>query len=76
MSHGLACKNQSSNRPHVRPLKTRRGVSRGGPNERLGRNIKSKRVARAWKYSRRILAGLLLIMAAALAIIVRFVWTS
>lgn len=52
---------------------TRKGAASNGLNDRFGRNLKSKRVARAWKDLRRIVAGLVLIMAIAFAIFVLFV---
>jgi hypothetical protein len=55
---------------------TRKEASSDGLNHRLGKNLKVKRVARAWKDLRRILAGLLLIMAIGFAIFVLFVRTS
>lgn len=50
----------------------RKSDASGALNARLGKTLKGKRVARAWKYLRHILMGLILILAIALVVFLVF----
>ena len=67
-SYGLTCRKHLSQHALGPPLVARKNDEGGALNARLGKNLKDKKVARAWKDFRHILMGLILILAIALVV--------